>query len=218
MNRFQTFSEQVWPDSPGMREQAIEWAQQCSEQVLGWTWRGFDTMRAKYFHLVDWSQPMEQLERDLTARHFRQIQNLWRAETDGYSTIFPIPELPELETRPKAPGKPSSPDIAFVWTDNERINFPVEAKLVKTPTALSPYLSDVEKFVSGIVAPLVGEGAMIGYLLSGSEVDMLQALETHLKMPLGIVPSFATRPHRASTHARQASPFLHLHHLVMLCN
>ena len=43
----------------------------------------------------------------------------------------------------------------------------IEAKVVCTPGSLADYLRDVnDKFISGVAAPLVGEGAMIAYTLT----------------------------------------------------
>lgn len=210
-----TLSELRWPMDDESQRQAVEWAEGITTQVLEWTWRAFDLLGTSVLSRVDMTQPLEQLERDLTGNHFAEIQGLWARETEGESSIEPWPEYAELETRPTAPGKPPAYDIAFVWRANRRIAFPIEAKVVKTPSALADYLGDTDKFVSGIAAPLVGEGAQIAYLLKGGSSAFFTNLKSRLRRRLEPVSEFLHRSHRVSQHKRTKSPLLHLHHLVM---
>src|SRR6267378_1812013 len=106
MTRRPTFSELRWPMDDDSLAQAQRWAEGATTQVLDWTWRGFDRLRKEHLTEVDFGQPIEQLERDLTSKHFIQINLRWAQETDGFSSIVPHHEFPEAETRPPAPGKP----------------------------------------------------------------------------------------------------------------
>jgi len=198
--------------------QAVEWAEGITTQVLAWTWRAFDLVGTSVLSRVNMTQPPEQLERDLSRNHFAEIQGVWARETEGESSIEPQAEYPELETRAPAPAKPPAYDIAFVWRSNRRIAFPIEAKVVKTPSALADYLGDTDKFVSGIAAPLVGEGAQIAYLLKGDSAVFFTNLKSRLRRRLEPVSDFLHRPHRVSRHKRTRSPLLSLHHLVMNLN
>jgi hypothetical protein len=188
-------------------------------QVLDWTWRSFDELKASHLSKVDVTQPLEQLERNLAALHFNELNLLWAKETGGYSSIRPIPEWPELQTRPAAPGRPPAYDFAFVFNENQRIAWPIEAKVVPTSNTLAAYLSDVAKFVTGAAAPLTGEGGVIAYLLQGPELDFLAALGKKLSEPLATPTAAALlcRAHRISQHEISGAPQLRLHHLVMLC-
>jgi len=163
------------------------------------------------------SQPLEPLERDLTSKHFVEIQRLFAAETDGYSAIIPHHEFPENESRPGGSGKPPASDISFVWYENQRVSWPIEAKVVPTPDTLAEYLGDTRKFVGGIAAPLVGEGAQIAYLLNGETNDFFYNLSTRLPSALAAFPEFSDRAHRVSSHARTSHPDLELHHMAMCC-
>ena len=200
------------------RRQAQEWASGITSQVLDWTWRAFDLVRAGALGSVDFAQPLEQLERDLARHHFREINILWAQETGGECAFTPHHEYPELETRSPAPAKPPAYDIAFVWNANPRIAWPVEAKVVPTPGTLADYLGDVKKFADGIAAPLSGVGAQIAYLLTGTIDDFFNNLSTRLALSLQTVPEFSARAHRVSSHARISSPALKLHHLAMHCH
>lgn len=174
-------------------------------------------MRANVLNHVDMSQPLDQLERDLTSKHFVEIQRLFAAETDGYPSIIPHHEYPENESRPGGSGKPPASDISFVWFENQRVSWPIEAKVVPTPGTLAEYLGDTQKFVDGIAAPLVGEGAQVAYLLTGKTDKFFRNLSTRLPSPLQEFPEFSDRAHRVSSHARTSLPDLQLHHMAMYC-
>lgn len=207
-----------WPMDDDSRRQAKDWAAGITFQALDWTWRGFDALRENVLSEVDFSQPLDQLERDLTSKHFIEINRLFAAETEGLSSIIPHHEFPENESAPGGSGKPPASDICFIWYHNQRVSWPIEAKVLKTPGTLSEYLGDTAKFEKGIAAPLVGEGAQIAYLLTGTTHEFLMNLSTRITSPLQTVPEFSTRPHRASSHARLGSPALKLHHLAMHCH
>jgi hypothetical protein len=212
-----TASELRWPMDDESRRQAEVWAVGVSAQVLGWTWSAFDALCANVLNEVDMSQPLEQLERDLTSKHFIEIQRIFGAETEGFSSILPHHEFPENESRPGGSGKPPASDISFVWYENQRVSWPVEAKVVPTPGSLSEYLGDTKKFVDGIAAPLVGEGAQIAYLLTGKADSFFDNLRTLLPSPLASLPEFSERAHLVSSHARTSHPDLQLHHMAMCC-
>lgn len=217
MTRRSTFSEMRWPMDAASLAQAQGWAESVSIQVLDWTWRAFDNLRATHLSQVDLDQPLEQLERDLTSKHFILINQIWAQETQGYSSVSPVHEFPENETRPAAPGKPPAYDLAFVWQENQRVTWPIEAKVLKTPAAVAEYMRDVKKFVSGTAAPLVGQGGLIAYLLTGQAAEFFAQLQLYLIAKLEPASAFSPRPHRTSRHHRKTAPILHLHHLVMLC-
>lgn len=219
MTRRRTFSEERWPIDARSIAEARQWAGDVAVQVLDLIWRSFDRLKENHLAEVDLAQPLEQLERNLAALHFIELNTLWAQETGGYSSIVPIPEWPELESRPAAPGKPPAYDFAFVFTDNQRVSWPIEAKVVPTPNTLAAYMSDITKFVSGVAAPLTGEGGVIAYLLDGEELEFLVALESKLGEPLKEISASALmyRAHRVSQHERSPASQLRLHHLVMLC-
>lgn len=219
MTRRPTFSELVWPSDPDVRELASVWASENCVRVLGWTWRAFDALMAKHAPAVDFSQPMEQLERDLVRCHFVEIQLLFASETDGYATVVPQHEWPELESRKSAAAKPPAYDLAFISTANQRWAWPIEAKVLPTPATLAEYLKDVsDKYVAGVASPLLGDGAMIAYLLQKDSAQaFFQNLAAKLQQSLQLVPEFAERTHRMTDHVRTSNPNLRLHHLAMVC-
>ena len=210
-------SELAWPLDDESRLQAQEWANGIASQVLDWTWRAFDLVRAGAIGGLNLAQPLEQLERDLARHHFIEIINLWKQETDGECAFTPHHEYPELETRSPAPAKPPAYDIAFVWNANPRAAWPIEAKVVPTPGTLADYIGDVQKFTDGIAAPLSGIGAQIAYLLTGTTDDFFNKLRARLSLPLETSAEFSARAHRVSSHTRNGYPNLELHHMAMRC-
>ncbi|HVC98466.1 MAG TPA: hypothetical protein VND64_32665 [Pirellulales bacterium] len=220
MSRRATFSELRWPDDPFDHDLPIRWASGVATRVLDWTWRAFDLLRAKHLARVDLTQGLEQLERDLTRSHFIEILALFASETSGFPTFFPVPvpEWPELESRTSPSAKPPANDFAFVSYSNRRWTWPIEAKVVPTPGRLGDYLEDVNrKFVGGVAAPLVGEGAMIAYLLTNETDKVFENLARRLEQVLEPVSEFRERPHRTSHHSRATAPDLRLHHMMMEC-
>ena len=224
MTRRAAFREQAWPGDAAFKKLALEWAEAVSQRILGWVWRGFDALLAGPMARVDLTQPLEQLERDLTNLHFLEIQFLWRTETDGFSSLTPGHEIPEFESRHSARAKPPAYDLGFVYSENPRVIWPIEAKVVRKSSALNAYLTDVrDKFIAGVAAPFVGQAGMIGYLLTGTAREVFTGLETELSQTLDHPSAFDSRDHGTSFHTRGRSPFgrdlpdLLLHHLVMTC-
>ena len=199
------------------RQQAQDWASEVSTRVLGWTWQAFDALRRNVLSRIDLNQPLEQLERDLTSKHFIEIQHIFATETDGLSSIVPHHEFPENQARPGGKGRPPSADISFVWYENQRVSWPIEAKVVPTPGTLAQYVSDTAKFTRGVAAPFVGEGAQIAYLLSGVATEFFAGLSQRLALKLQVCPEFSDREHCSSDHSRQDAPYLRIHHMVMVC-
>ena len=218
MTRRPTLSEISFPLDSDSQAQAQKWAQAASTQILDWTWRGFDKLHNGVLSKIDMNQSLEQLERDLARLHFTEINILWAQETGGFSSLTPHHEYPELETRSRAPAKPPAYDIAFVWNDNPRIAWPIEAKVLPTPGTLADYLGDTQKFCGGTAAPFTGEGAQIAYLRSGTPREFFDNLRSSpLTSSLQHFQDFPKGSHGVSSHVRNSAPDLRLHHLAMSC-
>lgn len=217
MNRDPALSELLWPMDEASLEEAYRWAEGVSVRVLDWMWRSFDQVRAKHLARVDLCRPLEEVERDLAGKHFIELNTLWAMETEGLGSLVPCSEWSELASRPAPPGRSPSYDFAFVSVENQRVAWPLEAKVLPSAAVLWKYMGDVRKFDSGIAAPLVGEGGMVGYLLTGTPNDFFAGLESQLGQALSVTTTFSTRAHRTSRHLRSPAPELRLHHLIMQC-
>lgn len=217
MSRRPAYSEIRWPMDPDAVAKAQTWARGASIRILDWTWRSFEQFHAKHLSQCSLTRPLEEIERDLTSKHFVELNGLWARETKGYSSVTPIYEFPELASRPEPPGRSPAYDFAFVCNENPNVAWPIETKVVPSVRSFAKYLGDVEKFQSGIASPFVGEGGLIGYLLEGAPADFFAHLESNVGQQLQPLPEFATRPHRVSLHSRSPAPTLRLHHMVMDC-
>ena len=109
----------------------------------------------------------------------------------------------ERETKLPSPAQPPEYDLAFVLRADERIMWPLEAKVLETPRAVSDYVQDVRnEFLTCRYAPFSDSGAMLGYLISGSAADALTSIASKLGCDLHEVLEHGTRPIRVSKHTR----------------
>ena len=130
----------------------------------------------------------------------------------------------EEETRKPSPAQPPQYDIAFVMNADERVMWPLEAKVLKSDSvaSLAEYVAEVRtQYLSSRYAPFTGEGAMLGYLFSGNEDIAFQSIQTSLPCSMNHHSEFTHRHHKTSAHSR-AVPFgktypadFRCHHLMM---
>jgi hypothetical protein len=158
------------------------------------------------------------LERSITQLLESRIRDAMTGDEPFYIQHGPY----ERETMKRPPAQPPTYDLAFVLRAEERIMWPLEAKVLETPYKTAEYVSDVhEQYVSCRYAPFTNSAAMLGYLLSGSALEALQDIEAKLKCTLGPVQAFINRPHRVSTHSRIVpadKPYptnFYCHHLIL---
>lgn len=128
----------------------------------------------------------------------------------------------ERETKRPPPAQPPEYDLAFILRADERIMWPLEAKVLETPNAVASYAQDVEnEFVTCRYAPFSSSGAMLGYLISGSAADALTSIASKLGCNLHEVREQSSRPIRVSKHTRsvpQGKPYpsaFDCYHLVL---
>ena len=100
--------------------------------------------------------------------------------------------------------------------------WPLEAKVLETPGTLAEYEREIrEQYLTCRYAPLTNSGAMLGYLLTGSATDALIKIGAKLSTTLDQVADFPERPHRTSTHKRNApagKPYpidFKCHHMIL---
>lgn len=213
-----TLSTLAFPKDTANPDLPVEWASGAAAQILGWMWLSFDRLRDSYLVHVDLRQPLDQLERSLTLQHFIDLQLIIHEDTDGFSSLVPVHECDEFESLSSPSAKPPAYDFGFVHVVHRRWIWPIEAKVLRTPESLREYMGDIHrKFETGIAAPLIGEGAMIAYLLAGNAESVFTNLQRYLSIPLESLSEYAQRPHRTSYHSRSLAPLLRLHHMVMAC-
>ncbi len=167
---------------------------------------------------VDWRLAKDDLEREITQLLEPRIRRRMPSETFCYIQHAPR----ERETRKPAPAQPPEYDLAFVLYSNERIMWPLEAKILESDQKIHEYVKDVKnEFLTRRYAPFSDEGAMLGYMLSGDPLKAFSKIAHVLRVKLNKHPDFTNRNHRISSHRRKPTKrkphpesFL-CHHLMM---
>lgn len=214
MSQRRTLNSLAFPDDLNLGNLPVEWAADVSSQILQWTWLSFERLKAEALAGIDFTTPIDQLERAITQQHCIELQIVITELTDGYCSFIPVHECDEFEQLKTANAKPPANDIGFVHRTHRRWIWPIEAKVLPTPATLHGYLTDVQKFLDGRAGPLVGEGGVIGYLLKGNTADFFDELLKHID-PLNAVTEFSADLHRSSQHERSSAPKIRLHHMSM---
>ena len=186
--------------------------------MLEWVWDGYDLLVKEIMNKVNWALAQDDLEREITQLLEPRIRRCMPAETFCYIQHGPG----ERETRKPSPAQPPEYDLAFVLFSNERVMWPMEAKVMSTDRDTAPYVADVvNEFLTCRYAPFSGEGAMIGYLLSGTPSRAFVKIEAALGVKLTNWVPFSSRDHRISAHSRRVPDGkdypkrFRCHHLLM---
>jgi len=218
MRRRQTISEQLWTKDASFNSLRA-WRADAAVVILRRVWAAYDDLGADILSKVNWTAAEDEIERSLTAYHSIKIQE----QQTGDEPFILIPEMPEFETRAPAPARSKACDFGFVMRGGDySMVWPIEAKVLKTDRKLTGYLRDLDdKFLKCKAAPYSHEGALIGYLISGSQGVVFDGIAAHIGQLLLLPQEFAGRHHRTSTHKREVphgkpypKDFL-CHHLVM---
>lgn len=184
----------ITPD-PAFVALARAWMQVPADALLALVWTAYDDMQVR--------PPVintRDLERSITQRLEARINDAmsgdepFRVQHGSY----------EHETMAPPPAQPPQYDIAFVLRSDERLMWPMEAKVLEAAGRVADYLEDVnDQFLTCRYAPFSGSAAMLGYLLSGSASDAFDGIGKKLGCTLSSVSgSSSARPHRMSQHVR----------------
>lgn len=182
------------PADPAFLALAASWVQEPARQFLPLIWSAYDAMLDAMPH-IDGGD----LERSITQVLEPRIS--WAMT--GFEPFYVQHGPFERETKRPAPAQPPEYDLAFVLRADERIMWPVEAKVLETPRAVAAYVNDVRnEFLTCRYAPFSGSGAMLAYLISGAAKDALAAIADRLGEELHEVVDLTGRPNRVSRHER----------------
>ncbi|WP_339913395.1 hypothetical protein [uncultured Brevundimonas sp.] len=180
---------------PAFLALAASWAQEPARQFVSLVWLAYDAMR-QTMPYIDGGD----LERSITQVLEPRINDAMTGFEPFYVQHGPF----ERETKLPAPAQPPEYDLAFVLRADERIMWPLEAKVLETPGAVAAYADDVEtQFLTCRYAPFSNSGAMLAYLISGSAADALAAISTKLGCDLHDIVEHSARPNRYSKHTRR---------------
>jgi len=189
------------------------WGRDQSTILLGFVWRAYDQMRSD-----NTSIDARDLERSITQILEPRIHRAMSGDEPFFIQHGPY----ERETMKSPPAQPPQYDLAFILNADERIMWPMEAKVLETVVAVSEYARDIqEQFLKCRYAPFSSEGAMLGYLLSGAPTDAFQNIAEKVPCELEDHPGFPSRPQRVSNHVRsvptgKAYPLtFRCHHLML---
>jgi hypothetical protein len=173
---------------------AADWMRAQAGVLLGFVWTAYDCMRANMPVIES-----RDLERSITQLLEPRIDKAMTGDEPFYIQHGSF----ERETMAPPPAQPPAYDLAFVWRAEERIMWPIEAKVLETPGRLAEYERDIrEEFLKCRYAPFSGAGAMLGYLLTGSASATFEGIAIRLGCILEPTAAFADRPHRVSSHQR----------------
>jgi hypothetical protein len=199
MARGLTLAESRWPDTPEFRDVAVAWRKDAITILLSHVWKGYDSFRNEILSVVNMSKVSEERERSITQLLWTRIDR----EMTKDEPFFVAHEAFEWETRKRPPAQSPKYDIAFVLYANERIMWPLEAKVLPTDRSVATYVRDVNnEFLRCRYAPFSAGGAMIGYLISGDADTAFDNIARSLKCILTHHPDFMTRKHKYSDHRR----------------
>jgi hypothetical protein len=174
---------------------ARAWMQAPTDALLELIWTAYDDMQARP-PIID----TRDLERSITQRLAVRINDAMSGDEPFLVQHGPY----EHETMAPPPAQPPQYDIAFALRSDERLMWPMEAKVLETAGRVADYLEDVkDQFLTCRYAPFSGSAAMLGYLLSGKTSDALDGIGKKLGCTLHKVkgPS-SMRPQRMSHHIR----------------
>lgn len=195
---------------------AIRWIGDAEPDFVDYIWAGFERLKAAS---ATATFDGRDLERSITQLLAAAVDDVVPGEAPYYVQHGPF----ERETMLSPPAQPPAYDLAFVLRADPRVMWPAEAKILSSTKALAEYLADVyEQYLTCRYAPFSASGAMLGYLLDGREVEVLE----NIARRLGVVftettPISANRPHRSTVHDRLVpagksypTPF-RCHHIVL---
>jgi len=198
---------------PAFLALAATWAPEPARQFLSLIWLAYDAMHES-MPLIDGGD----LERSIT----QVLEPRISAAMTGFEPFYVQHGPFERETKRPAPAQPPEYDLAFVLRADERIMWPLEAKVLETPGAVAAYAHDVEnEFLKCRYAPFSSSGAMLAYLISGDATDALASIAKKLGCELHDVVEHNARPNRYSKHTRNVPPGKHYpsafdcYHLVL---
>ena len=192
--------------SPAPREftaLAGAWCGNLSAIPLGLIWKGYERLRREAPSTMD-----REDERQVTQHLVPRIQK----SMTGFEPCY-LMHKPNIEESQKgASAQPPEPDFGFILNRDERVIWPIEAKILKDAADVTAYVKEVnENFLTRRYNPFSNEVALVGYLLQGKSKDAFGAISGALDCTLSRHPKFPRKPQRLSRHkckfVENKSPF-----------
>src|SRR2546423_259780 len=115
---------------------ANRWYPDLSDKLLTFVWEGYDLLLDDFPNGID--------ERDLERSITQSLELRIRRVMSG-DEPFEIQHGPyERETMQPPPAQPPQYDLAFILREDERLMWPLEAKVLKTDKAVGKYVKDLK--------------------------------------------------------------------------
>lgn len=182
------------PASPAFIAMAQSWMKDPSKELIGLVWSAYQNMC---------DSPPTVDQRDLERSITQLLEPRIRREMSGYEPYYVQHGPFERETMKAPPAQPPEYDIAFVLRADERIMWPIEAKVLEKPGRVATYVADVKnEFLTCRYAPFSGSGAMLGYLLDGDPNTALDEISRSLGCQIHDLSEHPDKPNGVSTHTR----------------
>ena len=173
---------------------ASTWMSNPGRQFLGYIWLGYECMCSTAPEVDG-----RDLERSITQLLEPRVRDAMSGDEPFYIQHGPF----ERETMKVPPAQPPEYDLAFVFRADERVMWPIEAKVLETPNRIAEYVGDINKeFLTCRYGPFANSGAMLGYLLSGNANDAFSRIAERLDCVLHGIAEHPMRPNRVSHHLR----------------
>jgi hypothetical protein len=199
MNTRSTIFDLRWPSAPDFTAIANEWQKDASDILFSFIWEAYELLKIEVLNQVDSKRNEAELERCVTQLLEAKIHMVMSGDEPFYVQHGAY----EYETRKEAPAQPPQYDIAFVLNINSRVMWPCEAKVLHTDGAVAEYVNDIKnEFLTCRYAPFSSEGAMLGYLFSGSPTNVFYNLEKKIPCKLFPISNHPHRTQRYSDHIR----------------
>jgi hypothetical protein len=216
--------QKKYPNTGDFVALAKAWNPDAISILIRLVWEGYDRLVNEFLSQINVDGTEEQLERSITQALGWRIRRVMT----GDEPFEVQQEVYECETSKSAQAQPPQYDIGFILIANERIIWPLEAKILKSEK-LDESDVDVTKYVKEInnnfmtcrYAPFSSEGGMLGYLFSSDPNKAFTNIETKVPCTLNAHPHFLNRDHKTSDHQRvvtSGSSFpaqFRCHHLLL---
>jgi len=217
--RGQTIFERRFGQPPGVAELVKLWNNDLTTNLLRVVWTAYDQLHGDFLRHISWDENYDDLERSIT----QALEPAMQQVMDSFIPCFVQHSPRERESR-LVRGQPPEYDIAFVWHEDRRIMWPLEAKVIQsdTDTRLADYIDTInQRYLQCRYAPFSNGGAMLGYLKAGRAPVVMHTIEVRLGQHLTQHPEFMTRSHKTSDHIRTVPSgknypiHFRCHHLIL---
>jgi hypothetical protein len=207
-----------WPHTPDFMAVARAWRQNASQHLISLVWQAYDLLVDEVLSQIDISLADEQLERSVTQYLAARLDRVMTGD-EPFDVLHGPYEFEQTLIRQ---AQPPLYDIAFYLLENERVMWPLEAKVLRTDGTIASYVSDIRnQFLECRYAPFSSEAGMLAYLCAGEPVVFFSNVAKNLGVTLDAFEGALTRDHRTSLHDRNVEtgkPFpekFTCHHLAM---